>query len=65
MEMDLERDLEGMFEGDSKGDFRGDLLSSSGQVWSRSGSIYSPNLILLSLTLKYDDLFVFKLEYKD
>ena len=60
MEGDLERDLEGELEGDSKGDFRGDfkqdikgdLLSSSGQVWSRSGSVYSPNLILLSLTLK-------------
>ena len=42
-------------EGDSKGDFKqdmeGDLLSNSGQVKSRSGSVYSPNLILLSLTL--------------
>ena len=69
------RDLEVELEGDSKGDFRGgdfrggdvkqdmegDLLSSSGQVrsrsglvhvWSRSGSVYRPNLVLLSLTLK-------------
>ena len=44
-------------EGDYKGDFRGDLLSRSGQVWSRSGSVYNPNLILLSLTLKQDDWF--------
>ena len=57
---DFEGDLEGELEGDSKGDSRGDfkqdiegdLLSSSGQVRSRSGSVYSPNLILLSLTLK-------------
>ena len=52
--VDLEVDLEGEMEGDSKGDFRGDfkqdmeedLLSSSGQVRSRSrsGSGYSSNL---------------------
>jgi len=43
----LERDLDGELEEDSKGDFRGDfkqdiegdLLSSSGQVWSRSGLV--------------------------
>ena len=54
LEGDLELDLEGEIEGDSKGDFRGDrdLLSSSGQVRSRSGSVHSSNLILLSLTLK-------------
>ena len=51
MEGDLERDLEGELEGDSKwgskGDFRGDfkqdmegdLLSSPGQVRSRSGLV--------------------------
>ena len=47
MEGDLERDLERDLEGDSKGDFRGDLkqdmewdlLSSSGQVRSRSGLV--------------------------
>mgnify|MGYP001249656099 CR=1 FL=1 len=53
---DLEGDLEGDYKGDFRGevqqDLEGDLLSSSGQVWSRSGSGYSPNLILLSLTLK-------------
>ena len=46
-ERDLERELEGELEGDSKGDFRGDfkqdmeedLLSSSGQVRSRSGLV--------------------------
>ena len=44
---DLELDLEGELKGDSEVDFRGDLkqdlegdlLSSSGQVWSRSGSV--------------------------
>ena len=53
-------DLWGELGGNSKGDFRGDFkqdmegdfLSNSGQVRSRSGSVYSPNLILLSLTLK-------------
>ena len=29
------------------------LLSSSGQVWSRFGSVYSSNSILLSLTLLF------------
>ena len=49
--------------GDSEVDFGGDLVSSAGQVKSasrsglvqvrsRSGSVYSINLILLSLTLK-------------
>ena len=60
LEGDFEVDLEGEMEGDSKGDFKvdfkqdmeGDLLSSSGQVRSRSGSVHSSNLILLSLTLK-------------
>ena len=56
LEGDLERDLEGDLEGDFRGDFKqdmeGDLLSNSGQVRSRSCSVYSPNLILLSLTLK-------------
>ena len=40
---DFEGDLEGDLEGDSKGDFKqdmeGDLLSSSGQVRSRSGLV--------------------------
>ena len=65
MEGDLEGDLEGNLKGDFRGDFKqdmeGDLMSSSGevrprlglvQVWFRSGSVYSLNLILLSLTLK-------------
>ena len=55
MKSDLERDLEGLskgdFRGDSKQDMEGDLLSKSGQVWSRSGSIFGPNFTLLSLTL--------------
>ena len=41
LEVDLEVDLEGDLERDLRGDFKqdleGDLLSSSGQVWSRSG----------------------------
>ena len=41
LERDLERELEGVSKGDSKGDFKqnmeGDLLSSSGQVRTRSG----------------------------
>jgi len=45
----FKEDFEGDFEGDLEGDLEGD---SKGQVWSRSGSVYSPNLILLSLTLK-------------
>ena len=60
LERDLEGELEGELEGDSKGDFRGDFkqdmegdwMSSSGQVWSKCGSVYSQTLILLSLTLK-------------
>ena len=43
LEGDLEKNLEGDLEGDSKGDFKqdmeGDLLSSSGQVRSRSGLV--------------------------
>ena len=46
----LEGVLEVELEWDMEGDSKGDLLSSSGQVWSRSGSGYSSNLILLSLT---------------
>ena len=52
MEVELEGDFKGDFRGDFKQDMEGDLLSSSGQERSRSGSVYSPNLILLSLTLK-------------
>ena len=52
LEGDWERDLEGDFRGDFKQDMEGDLLSNSGQVKSRSSSVYSPNLIRLSLTLK-------------
>ena len=37
LEGDLEVDLEGDFRGDFKQDFEGDLLSSSGQLRSRSG----------------------------
>ena len=40
---DLKVDLEGDFRGDFRGDFKQDmeglLLSSSGQVWSRSGLV--------------------------
>ena len=43
---DLEVDLEGDFIGDFKQDMEGDLLSSSGQVWSRSSLGYSSNSIL-------------------
>merc|ERR1740129_2414167 len=46
------RMIEGDLEGDFKQDMEGDLLSNSGQVRSRSGSVYSPSFILLSLTLK-------------
>ena len=60
MEGELDGELEEDSKGDSKGDFRGDfkqdmegdLLLNSGQVRYRSGSVYSPNLILMSLTLK-------------
>ena len=57
MEVDLEVDLEGDLRGDFKQDLEGDLLSSSGQLRSRSGLVQvwfsiSSNLILLSLTLK-------------
>ena len=56
LEGDLEVDLEGDYKWDFRGDFKrdleGDLLSSSGEIRSRSGSVCSPNLILLGLTLK-------------
>ena len=60
LEGDMERDLEGELEGDSKGDFRGDfkqdmegeLLSSSGQVSSRSGLVQ----VWFSLQLKFSTL---------
>ena len=52
MKVDFEVDLKGEMEEDFKQDMEGDLLSSSGQVRSMSGSGYSSNLILLSLTLK-------------
>ena len=38
-ELDLEVDLEGDFRGDLKQDLEGDLLSSSGQLRSRSGLV--------------------------
>ena len=38
-EVDLVVDLEGEFRGEFKQDLEGDLLSSSGQVWSRSSSV--------------------------
>ena len=38
LEIDLEGDLEEDFRGDFKQDLEGDLISSSGQVWSRSRS---------------------------
>ena len=37
LEVDLEGDLEGNFRGDFKQDLEGDLLTSSGQLRSRSG----------------------------
>ena len=56
LEVDSKEDLKVDLEGDSKGDFRGDLKqdldgdllsrSGPGQDWSRSGSVYSSNLIL-------------------
>ena len=57
LEGDFEVDLEGDFKQDFKQDLEGDLLSSSGQLRSRSGLVQvwfsiSSNLILLSLTLK-------------
>ena len=39
LEVDLEVDLEGDFRGDFKQDLGGDLLSSSGQLRSRSGLV--------------------------
>ena len=38
-EVDFEVDLEGDFRGDLKQDLEGDLLSSSGQLRSRSGLV--------------------------
>ena len=54
LEEDSKGDSKGDFRGDFKQDIEGNLLTRSGpgQVWSRSGSVYSPNFILLSLTLK-------------
>ena len=46
---DVEGDLAVDLEGDFKQDMEGDLLSSSGQVWSRPGSGYSSDLIVLSI----------------
>ena len=45
LEEDSKGDSKGDFRGDFKQDIEGDLLSSSGQVQVRSGSVYSPNLI--------------------
>ena len=39
MERDLEGELEGDFRGEFKQDSKGDLLSSSGQVRSRTGLV--------------------------
>ena len=52
LEGDLEGDLEEGLEGDSKGDIKGDLLSSSGQVRSRSGLVQ----VWFSLHLKFNSL---------
>ena len=57
LEGDLEVDLEGDLRGAFKQDLEGDLLSSSGQLRSRSGLVQvwfsiGSNSILLSLTLK-------------
>ena len=41
--VDLEGDSKGDFRGDFKQDLEGDSLSSSGQVFFRSGSVYSSN----------------------
>ena len=50
LEGDLERDLEGEFRGDFKQDLEGDLLSSSGQLRSRSGLVQ----VWFSLKLKFN-----------
>ena len=57
LEVDFEGDYRGDFRGDFKQDLEGDLVSSSGQLRSRSGLVQvwfsiGSNLILLSLTLK-------------
>ena len=49
-EVDLEVDLEGDFRGDFKQDLEGDLLSSSGQLRSRSGLVQ----VWFSIELKFD-----------
>ena len=63
LEGDLERDYKGDFRGDFKQKLEGDLLSTSSQVRCSSGSVYSPNLILLSLTLKLDNLFNLRMHF--
>ena len=50
MKGDLEVDLEGDFRGDFKQDLEGELLSSSGQLRSRSGLI----LVWFSIELKFN-----------
>ena len=54
LEEDLEVDLEGHFRGDLRGDFKqdleGDLLSSSGQLRSRSGLVQ----VWFSIELKFN-----------
>mgnify|MGYP007060113225 CR=1 FL=1 len=47
---DLEVDLEGDFRGDFKQDLEGDLLSSSGQLRSRSGLVQ----VWFSIELKFN-----------
>ena len=49
-EVDLEVDLEGDFRGDFKQDLEGDLLSSSGQLRSRSGLVQ----VWFSIELKFN-----------
>ena len=49
-EVDLEVDLEGGFRGDFKQDLEGDLLSSSGQLRSRSGLVQ----VWFSIELKFN-----------
>ena len=51
-EVDLEVDLEGDFRGDFKQDMEGDLLSSSGQLRSRSCLVR----VCFSLKLKFNSL---------
>ena len=49
-EVDFEVDLEGDFRGDFKQDLEGDLLSSSGQLRSRSGLVQ----VWFSIELKFN-----------